>query len=79
MSTIVSFSETTSREIAALADAEGASTEQWINRYVIDIRRAVADRGGIDALEAANASYRDTTVPRGPASAASTVATTASP
>ena len=58
MSTIVSFSETTSREIAALADAEGASTEQWINRYVIDIRRAVADHGGIDALEAENAARR---------------------
>lgn len=55
MSTILSFDEPTSREIAALASAEGTTTEQWLNRYVIDIHRAVADRGGIDELEAANA------------------------
>jgi len=61
MSTIVSFDPTTSREIAALAGAEGATVEQWLNRYVIDIHCAVADRGGIDALEAANASRREAT------------------
>lgn len=55
MTAIISFSEETSREIAALAEAEGANVDQWLNRYVIDIRRAVADRGGIEALEAANA------------------------
>ena len=59
LTTIVSFSETTSREIAVLAAHEGCTVEQWLNRYVIDIRRAVADRGGIDALEAANASRRE--------------------
>lgn len=58
MTTIVSFSETTSREIAVLAAHEGCTVEQWLNRYVIDIRRAVADRGGIDVLEASNAARR---------------------
>ena len=58
MSAIVSFNETTSREIAALAESEHATVEQWLNRYVLDIRRAVADRGGIDALEAANESAK---------------------
>lgn len=48
----ISFDETTSREIAALASAEGATTEQWLNRYVIDIHRAVTDRGGVEAVEA---------------------------
>lgn len=55
MPTIVSFDSTASREIAALSGAEGATVEQWLNRYVIDIHRAVTDRGGIEALEAANA------------------------
>lgn len=55
MSAIISFDATTSREIAALAAHEGCTVEQWLNRYVLDIRRAVADRGGIEALEAANA------------------------
>lgn len=59
MPATISFDATTSREIAALAEAEGAMVEQWLNRYVLDIRRAVADRGGIDALEAANASRRE--------------------
>ena len=54
----IAFDETTSREITALAEAEGATVEQWLNRYIIDIRRAVADRGGIEALEAANATRR---------------------
>ena len=58
MTTIVSFPETTSAQIAALATSEGTTVEQWLNRYVIDIRRAVADRDGIDALEAANAARR---------------------
>ena len=58
MTAIISFSEETSREIAALAEAEHATIDQWLNRYVIDIHRAVADRGGIDVLEAANASRR---------------------
>ena len=60
MTAIISFSEETSREIAALAEAEHATVDQWLNRYVIDIHRAVADCGGIDALEAANASRRET-------------------
>ena len=45
MPTIISFDATTSREIAALAEAERTTVEQWLNRYVLDIRRAVADRG----------------------------------
>lgn len=53
---IVSFNETTSRQIAALAAAEGATVEQWLNRYVLDIDRACRDRGGVEAIEAANAS-----------------------
>lgn len=39
MTAIISFSEETSREIAALAEAEGANVDQWLNRYVIDIHR----------------------------------------
>lgn len=58
MAPIISFDATTSREISALAAHEGCTVEQWLNRYVIDIRRAVADRGGIEALEAANATRR---------------------
>lgn len=59
MTAIISFSEETSREIAALAEAEGANVDQWLNRYVVDIHRAVTDRGGVEALEAANASRRE--------------------
>lgn len=58
MSTILSFDEPTSREIAALASAEGTTTEQWLNRYVIDIHRAVTDRGGVEAMEAETAARR---------------------
>lgn len=57
MSTTISFDSTTSREIAALAAHEGCTVEQWLNRYVIDIHRAVHDRGGIEALEAATAAF----------------------
>lgn len=49
------FTEKTQREIAALAAAEGTTPEHWLTRYSLDIARAVADRGGIEALEAANA------------------------
>lgn len=56
----IAFDEPTSREIAALASAEGTTTEQWLNRYVIDIHRAVRDRGGVEAIEAANAARRAT-------------------
>ena len=38
MTTIVSFDATTSREIAALASAEGTTPEQWLNRYAISIK-----------------------------------------
>ena len=56
----ISFDETTSREIAALASAEGTTTEQWLNCYVFNIHRAIRDRGGIEAIEAANAARRAT-------------------
>ena len=63
MTTIVSFPETTSAQIAALATSEGTTVEQWLNRYVLDIDRTVMLRGGIDAIlaEAAtrNAEARD--------------------
>lgn len=61
MPTILSFDETTSREIAALASAEGTTPEQWLNRYALNIHRVVRDRGGIEALEAENASRKITT------------------
>lgn len=50
MTTIVSFPETTSAQIAALATSEGTTVEQWLNRYVLDIDRTVMLRGGIDAI-----------------------------
>lgn len=59
----ISFDEPTSREIAALASAEGTTTEQWLNRYVIDIHRAVRDRGGVEAIEAANAAISPNNAP----------------
>lgn len=59
MTTIVSFNETTSREIAALAEAEGCTVEQWLNRYTLDIHRGVTDRGGVEAIEAENAARRE--------------------
>lgn len=59
MTTIVSFNETTSRNIAALAEAEGKTVEEWLHRYDLDIARGVSDRGGIDAIEASNAQARE--------------------
>ena len=55
MTTIVSFNATTSRNIAALAEAEGKTVEEWMFRYVHDIDRAVRDRGGVEAIEAETA------------------------
>ena len=63
MTTIVSFSETTSRQIAALAAAEGATVEQWLNRYVLDIDRACRDRGGVEAIESEVASRNTNVAP----------------
>lgn len=62
MTTIVSFPETTSAQIAALATSEGTTVEQWLNRYVLDIDRTVMLRGGVDAIlaeaEARNAAQQ---------------------
>lgn len=49
------FTEKTQREIAALASAEQTTPDQWMNRYVLDIARAATERGGVEAIEAANA------------------------
>lgn len=60
MATTLSFDETTSREIAALAENIGQTPEGYIEAYARDIHRAVRDRGGIEAIESENATRRTT-------------------
>jgi len=54
----ISFTETASRNITALAVAQGITPEQYLIRYEIDIANAVTQRGGIDALEKVNSEER---------------------
>lgn len=61
MSIILSFDETTSREIAALAESIGQTPETYIEAFARDIHRAVKDREGIEAIEAENAARRAAT------------------
>lgn len=60
MTAIISFSEETSREIAALAENIGQTPDQYLDAFARDIHRAVRDRGGVEAIEAENASRKIT-------------------
>ena len=60
MSTILSFDEPTSRAIAALAENIGQTPDQHLDAFARDIHRAVRDRGGVEAIEAENASRKIT-------------------
>lgn len=60
MTAIISFSEETSREIAALAENIGQTPDQHLDAFARDIHRAVRDRGGVEAIEAENASRKIT-------------------
>jgi len=56
----IAFDEPTSREIAALAENIGQTPDQYLDAFARDIHRAVRDRGGVEAIEAANAARRAT-------------------
>jgi len=63
MSTILSFDEPTSREIAALAENISQTPDQYLDAFARDIHRAVRDRGGVEAIEAANAAISPNNAP----------------
>lgn len=63
MTTILSFDESTSREIAALAENIGQTPDQYLDAFARDIHRAVRDRGGVEAIEAANAAISPNNAP----------------